>query len=68
MFITMKSNGITFVIPWDKFKLGTSIFIPTLKPENTLIAFRREATKEGVDFVYRIIVENNIQGLRFWKT
>ena len=49
MFIKMKSNGIIFVIPWDKFKLGTSIFIPTLKPEITLIGFRREATIEGVD-------------------
>ena len=63
----MLSDHITFVIPWNKFKFGTSVFVPCLDPGSTLRAFRKEANIKGVRFKYRIMVENGIQGLRFWR-
>ncbi len=63
----MRSDRIEFVIPWDNFTLGTSIFIPSLNPGDTLRSFRKEAEQRAVTYVYRIVVENGVQGLRVWR-
>lgn len=64
----MWSDRVEFVIPWDNFTLGTSIFIPSMDPNRTLRAFRKEAQDHGVTFVFRFVVENGTQGLRVWRT
>ena len=61
------SDRIDFEIPWDRFTLGTSLFIPCMSPTETLTAFRKEAQKYGVMFTYRVVVEKGVQGLRVWR-
>jgi hypothetical protein len=61
------SDRIVFEIPWDRFTLGTSLFIPCMNPTETLNSLRREALKHGVMFTYRIVVEKGVQGLRVWR-
>jgi hypothetical protein len=66
----MWSDRIRFVIPWDRFKVGTSIFIPSLDPSYTLKVFRKEAREHAKDYSFttRVVVENGIMGLRVWRT
>jgi|TARA_R100001129_G_scaffold60102_1_gene40947 hypothetical protein len=64
----MKSDGVDFIVPWLEFEVGTSVFVPTLHPKKTLYAFRKEANIRGISFLHRLVVEDGIQGLRFWRT
>ena len=64
----MRSDRIEFVIPWDNFKIGMSIFVPSMNPADTLRAFKKEAEQRAVTYVYRVVVENGVQGLRVWRT
>ena len=68
MFHKMRSDRIEFVIPWDNFKIGMSIFIPSMQPLDTLRSFRKEADQRAVTYVYRVVVEDGVQGLRVWRT
>lgn len=61
------SDRIDFEVPWDRFTLGTSLFIPCMNPTETLAAFRKEAQRQGVVFTYRVVVEKGVQGLRVWR-
>jgi hypothetical protein len=64
----MWSDRIEFEVPWGRFTIGTSIFIPSMNPTETLRAFRKEAEAKNVTFVFRFVVENGTQGLRVWRT
>jgi len=64
----MWSDRIEFVIPWDNFTTGMSVFIPTMNPYDTLRSFKREADERSITYVYRVTVENGVQGLRVWRT
>jgi hypothetical protein len=64
----MWSDRVEFVIPWDNFNIGASIFIPSMHPADTLRSFKREADQRAVTYVYRVVVENGVQGLRVWRT
>ena len=61
------SDRVKFIVPWESFTVGTSLFIPSLTPTETLAAFRKEALKQGAMFTYRIVVEKGVQGLRVWR-
>ena len=61
------SDRVEFEVPWDRFTLGTSLFIPCMNPTETLMTFRKEAQRQGVMFTYRIVVEKGVQGLRVWR-
>lgn len=64
----MWSDRVEFQILWEKFTPGTSIFIPSMRPGDTLRAFRKEAEAKGITYVFRFVVENGTQGLRVWRT
>ena len=61
------SDRVEFIVPWNRFTLGTSLFIPSLNPTETLAAFRKEASRHGVMFTYRVVIEKGVQGLRVWR-
>lgn len=67
-FQKMWSDRIEFVIPWDDFRIGASVFIPSMNPGDTLRSFKKEADQRAVTYVYRVVVENGVQGLRVWRT
>lgn len=63
----MWSDKIKFVIPWDRFKHGTSVFIPALDPKYTADAVKKEAKENNVGVMTRIVVENGVLGVRVWR-
>lgn len=64
----MWSDRIKFKILWNEFVPGTSIFIPCMDPKRTIAAFKKEIPDPTVSYVYRVVVEDNVQGLRIWRT
>jgi len=60
-------DGVRIVIDWDKFVVGTSVFIPCI---NTRQAIRDVVDASGVPkdaLVKRVCVEGGMYGVRIWR-
>jgi hypothetical protein len=64
----MWSDRIKFVIPWDRFPKGASVFIPALDLQYTAKAVLKEAKEQNAEISTRIVVENGVMGVRIWRT
>ena len=63
----MLTNGTDYQIDWPDFKPGSSIFIPAVDTKSAIDAIKREATRLEFQYVYKIVVEDNIKGIRVWR-
>jgi hypothetical protein len=61
------TNGTDYQIDWPDFKPGSSIFIPAVDTKAAIDAIKREATRLEFKYVYKIVVEDNIKGIRVWR-
>jgi len=61
------TNGTDYQIDWPDFKPGSSIFIPAVDTKAAVDAIKREATLLEFQYVYKIVVEYNIKGVRVWR-
>jgi hypothetical protein len=61
------TNGTDYQIDWPDFKPGSSIFIPAVDTKAAIDAIKREATRLEFQYVYKIVVEDNIKGVRVWR-
>jgi len=61
------TNGTDYQIDWPDFKPGSSIFIPAVDTKAAIDAIKREATRLEFQYVYKIVVEDNIKGIRVWR-
>ena len=63
----MLTNGTDYQIDWPDFKPGSSIFIPAVDTKAAIDAIKREATRLEFQYVYKIVVEDDIKGVRVWR-
>ena len=63
----MLTNGTDYQIDWPDFKPGSSIFIPAVDTKAAVDAIKREATRLEFQYVYKIVVEDDIKGVRVWR-
>ncbi len=63
----MLTNGTDYDIDWPDFKPGSSIFIPAVDTKAAIDAIKREATRLEFQYVYKVVVEDNIKGVRVWR-
>lgn len=63
----MKILGLPLLIEWDKFKLGTSFFVPCLDRKLTQRFVESEAARLKIDIVCKQVVEKGKYGLRVWR-
>ena len=63
----MRIEGITYQINWRAFKRGTSFFIPCLNPEAALKEIRRNTKRLKYNVVSKVVIEDNVRGIRTWK-
>jgi hypothetical protein len=61
-------NGARFVIDWDEFTIGSSVFIPSPHPKELRTAFADIAAAEGMFVFGKIVIENGMYGVRFWRS
>lgn len=63
----MITNGVDYLIDWPNFQSGTSIFIPVIDAKAAIAAMKLEAKRLEFEFVHKIVVEDGIKGVRFWR-
>lgn len=63
----MKILGLPLLIEWDKFKPGTSFFVPCLDRKLTQRFVETEARRLRLNVVCKQVVEKGKYGLRVWR-
>jgi hypothetical protein len=61
-------SNLSIHIEWEKFKLGTSFFIPCLNRKEVEEYIRKEAARLRIPVVCKAVVEKGKYGLRVWRT
>jgi hypothetical protein len=59
--------NLPILIQWDKFKVGTSFFIPCIDRRLTERFVKTEAKRIGVTVLCKQVVEKGKYGLRVWR-
>lgn len=61
-------SSLSIHIEWEKFKPGTSFFIPCLNRREVEHHIRSEANRLRMNVVCKAVVERGKYGLRVWRT
>ena len=60
-------DGVRIVIDWDKFVVGTSVFIPCLNTKKAIADIVDASGIPKKDLLKRICIEGGKYGVRVWK-
>jgi hypothetical protein len=60
-------DGVRIVIDWDKFVVGTSVFIPCLNTKKAIADIVDASGIPKKDLLKRISIEGGKYGIRVWK-
>ena len=63
----MKLLDQTLLIEWNKFKPGTSFFVPCWDRRGMAIYLHKEARRLHVDIVMKSVIERGMYGIRVWR-
>ena len=63
----MKIMGMPLLIEWNKFKPGTSFFIPCIDRREVERFVCAEAKRMKLNIVCKHVIEENKYGLRVWR-
>lgn len=63
----MQVLGLSLLIEWDKFQVGTSIFVPCLDRKAVEKFITQEARRLRLNVVCKQVVEGGAYGLRVWR-
>lgn len=63
----MLTNGVDYQIRWAEFQPGSSMFIPAIDIDSAVAAIKKESERLEFEFVYKVVVEDDIQGIRVWR-
>jgi len=59
--------NLSVLIQWEKFKPGTSFFVPCIDRRLTQRFVETEAKRIGVQVLCKQVIEKNKYGLRVWR-
>jgi len=63
----LRPDGVTAVVDWDKFTVGSSFFVPCIDTINCREQVIEVARRKGFRIEWRHRIENNKWGIRFWR-
>ena len=63
----MLVHQVNFNINWRNFVKGSSFFIPCLDYAAAKAVVREETKRLGFKVVIKIVVEDDVQGIRVWR-
>lgn len=63
----LRTDGVPLLIQWEKFKVGSSFYIPTLTPEVLVRKIKEEAKKGNMTVRWQRRLEGNTMGVRIWR-
>lgn len=61
-------DGVVIVVDWDLMKVADSIFIPCINVKLALKQVRKIFERRGWSLRSKVSIENEILGLRIWRT
>lgn len=65
--LTMRILNIPLLVKWDKFKPGTSFFVPCIDRRLTQRFVEEEAARLKFEIVCKQVIEKGVYGLRVWR-
>jgi hypothetical protein len=63
----MLTNGTDYQILWSEFKPGSSIFLPAIDTDAAVAAITKESERLEFEFVHKVVIEDNVKGIRVWR-
>ena len=63
----MLTNGTDYQILWSEFKPGSSIFLPAIDTDAAVAAITKERERLEFEFVHKVVIEDNVKGIRVWR-
>ena len=63
----MLTNGTDYQILWSEFKPGSSIFLPAIDTNAAVAAITKESERLEFEFVHKVVIEDNVKGIRVWR-
>ena len=64
----LNPDGVRIVVNWDDMVAGASVFIPCINTDKAMQQAAAITLEKGYKTEGRIVVENNILGIRIWRT
>ena len=64
----LNPDGVRIVVNWDDMVAGASVFIPCINTDEAMKQAAAITLEKGYKTEGRIVVENNILGIRIWRT
>ncbi len=63
----MQVEGVSYEIPWKKFKRGKSMFFPCLHPPRARRQVLAVTRRLNINILIKVVLEDGIRGLRIWR-
>lgn len=63
----MRIDGVDYTLDWKDFTVGSSFFVPCLHDEEARETINRKMTRLGYKVLIKVVVEDDIRGLRVWR-
>tara|TARA_R100000995_G_scaffold44236_3_gene20767 strand:+ start:2223 stop:2450 length:228 start_codon:yes stop_codon:yes gene_type:complete len=64
----LNPDGVRIVVNWDNMAVGTSVFIPCINTEEAMRQSAKILVKKDYKTEAKVVVENEILGIRIWRT
>ena len=63
----LRPDGVTILVDWDKFVVGSSLFVPCVDTTNCREQVLEITRRKGFRVEWRHRIENGRWGVRFWR-
>ena len=63
----MKVDGVTYELDWREFTIGSSFFIPCVGVTTGKQLIERKMKRLRFAVIVKIVIEDNVKGLRVWR-
>jgi hypothetical protein len=63
----MKIETVSYQINWQKFKRGSSFFVPCIDIKAAKAEVARVTRRLKIPVVMKVVIEEGVKGLRVWR-
>lgn len=63
-----ETEGITYVLDWDKFPINGFVFIKCLETDKVVASLKRHSARYRVKLTLRVGIRNGYWGVGVWRT
>ena len=64
----LNPDGVRIIVAWDELVIGASVFIPCINTEEAMRQAAKIVVEKDFKTEARVVVEDEILGIRIWRT